>query len=86
MSEASKLKRICLCALSNSIPQRSFSVALVVGTILNIINQGDALLGSASFDWLKIILTYLVPYGVYTYGAVSAQMRLGHSTPELNRK
>jgi len=77
MSETSKLRRICLCALSNGIPQRSSSVALVVGTILNIINQGDALVGNASFNWLKIILTYLVPYGVYTYGAVSAQLRLG---------
>jgi hypothetical protein len=32
-------------ALSDGIPLRSIYVALVVGTVLNLINQGDALLG-----------------------------------------
>jgi hypothetical protein len=50
-------------------------VALVVGTILNLINQGDAMLGMASVNWLKFVLTYFVPYAVCTYGAVSSQMR-----------
>lgn len=74
MSEASKLKRICSCALSNGIPYRSFLAALVVGTILNAINQGDAFIGTASVNWFKVILTYLVPYSVYTFGAVSTQL------------
>jgi hypothetical protein len=78
MSEASKLKQICSCALSNGIPYRSFFTALVVGTILNAINQGDELIGAASVSWFKIISTYLVPYGVYTYGAVSMQLRRGN--------
>jgi hypothetical protein len=46
-----------------------------VGTILNFINQGDALLGAASINWFKVVLTYLVPYAVCTYGAVSFQIR-----------
>jgi hypothetical protein len=70
-----KIRRIFSCASSNGIPRRSFYVALVVGTILNIINQGDALLVHASINWFKIVLTYLVPYGVCTYGAVSMQLR-----------
>lgn len=53
--------------------RRSLLVALVVGSILNLINQGDALLGLTSINWLKIGLTYLVPYAVSTYGAVSYQ-------------
>ena len=75
MSEASKLSQIFSCASSNGIPYRSVSTALVVGTVLNAINQGDALIGVASVNWFKIILTYFVPYGVYTYGAVSMQLR-----------
>ena len=71
----STLKRACRCALSDGIPRRSFYVALVVGTILNLINQGDALLGAASINWIKIVLTYFVPYAVCTYGAVSHQLR-----------
>jgi hypothetical protein len=70
-----RIRSIFSCALSNGIPRRSFYVALVVGTILNIINQGDALLAQTPINWFKIVLTYLVPYGVCTYGAVSTQMR-----------
>jgi hypothetical protein len=61
-------------ALSDGIPRRSFAVALVVGTILNLINQGDALLGSGQINWIKIVLTYFVPYAVSTYGAVSYRL------------
>ena len=49
-------------------------VALVVGTILNLINQGDAIFGATSLNWVKIVLTYFVPYAVSTYGAVSYRM------------
>jgi hypothetical protein len=68
------LKRTIRYALSDRIPLRSFYVALVVGTILNLINQGDALFGSAQFNWVKIVLTYIVPYAVSTYGAVSYRL------------
>src|SRR5262245_46414628 len=67
-------KLACLCAISDGVPRRSLYVALVVGTVLNLINQGDALLGMASISWLKLVLTYLVPYAVCTYGAVSYQL------------
>jgi hypothetical protein len=74
MIASQRFKRICICAGSDGIPRRSFLVALVVGTILNFINQGDALFAHASIDWFKVILTYLVPYGVCTYGKVSLQL------------
>jgi hypothetical protein len=61
--------------LSDGIPRRSLVVALVVGTILNLINQGDGLLGPAPIDWPRLLLTYLVPYIVSTYGAVSVLLR-----------
>jgi hypothetical protein len=65
----------CRCAISDGVPRRSLYVALIVGTVLNLINQGDALLGMASINWLKLILTYCVPYTVCTYGAVSYQLK-----------
>ena len=74
-------KQACLCAVSDGIPSRSFYVALAVGTVLNLINQGDALVGSASINWLKLILTYCVPYAVCTYGAVSHRLRM----PDVQR-
>ncbi|MGE0586858.1 MAG: nitrate/nitrite transporter NrtS [Flavobacteriaceae bacterium] len=73
MNGTSKWKFICQCAFSEGVPRRSLYVALVVGTILNVINQGDAIFGADPVSWLKVLLTFCVPYGVCTYGAVSAQ-------------
>jgi hypothetical protein len=53
---------------------RSSAVAAVVGTVLVALNQGDQLLGGNfpwASSWHKILLTYLVPFGVATYGALS---------------
>jgi hypothetical protein len=61
-------------ALSDGIPRRSLYVALIVGTILNLINQGDAILAGGAINWAKIVLTYAVPYLVSTYGAVSYRL------------
>jgi hypothetical protein len=69
------LRTFCRYATGDGIPRSSFKVAVVVGLILNAINQGDALLGSAPVDWTKLALTFLVPYCVATYGAVSARLR-----------
>lgn len=74
------IRRACRCALSDGVPRRSFYAALVVGTVLNLINQGDALLGTMAVNWLKVILTYFVPYAVSTYGAISVQIRQAAST------
>lgn len=62
-------------ATTDGVPQRSLRIALVVGTVLNLINQGDALLGTAHLDWFKLGLTYVVPYLVGTYGAVAYRMK-----------
>ena len=61
--------RLCF---SGGIPRRSLIVAIIVGTILNLINQGYALLGDAPINWIRLTLTFMVPYCVSTYGAVSA--------------
>jgi hypothetical protein len=68
------LTRAVCYSFADGIPLRSGCVALVVGTILNLINQGDAIFGAMTINWTKIILTYLVPYAVSTYGAVSYRM------------
>ncbi|MDH3689508.1 MAG: nitrate/nitrite transporter NrtS [Gammaproteobacteria bacterium] len=59
-------------AFRRSVCVRAVKVGLLVGTILMVINHGDALLnGSVSAATaLKIFLTYLVPYMVSTYASV----------------
>ncbi len=55
-----------------AIVKRSLIIAAIVGTILNLINQGDVMDDMSEFELWKCMLTYLVPYCVSTYGAVSA--------------
>jgi hypothetical protein len=61
-------------ALRADVVRRSLRVALVVGALLVAINHGDHLLAGAvsASGWLKIALTFLVPYGVSTYASVGA--------------
>ena len=67
-------KLACTYALTEGVPQRSLWVALIVGTILNLINQGDKLIAGQHLDLTKMTLTYVVPYFVSTYGAVSLRL------------
>jgi hypothetical protein len=69
-----KWRVIWQCSIAPGVPRRSLAAAIVVGTILNLINQGDALFGGRPLDWLKLGLTYIVPYCVATYGAVAFRM------------
>ena len=66
------------CAVRHRpIMRKAAQTAVVVGTILTAINQGDALLNhhlTAALLW-KIPLTYVVPYCVSTYGALSISRR-----------
>jgi hypothetical protein len=52
--------------------RRSIAVAVVVGTILNGINQGDALLSGERLVVWKLLLTYFVPFAVASYGSYAA--------------
>ena len=69
------LGRIFDYAVSDGTPAASLRIAAVVGTVLNIINQGDALLMHGPVSWRKIALTYIVPYCVSTYAVVAARLR-----------
>jgi hypothetical protein len=72
-------------AVSGGVPRRAFKVALVVGTILNLINQGIALVHGAPVELPKLVLNYLVPYCVATYGAVSYRLHLAREDPARSR-
>jgi hypothetical protein len=75
MNSDSKWKVLMVSALSDGVPLRAIGVACAVGTVLNLINQGDAIFGAAPINWFKIVLTYFVPYAVFTFGATSAKIR-----------
>ncbi len=65
--------RFALRWLREALTVRSVLVALLVGSVLNVINQGDALFGG-SVSWSKIVLTYFVPLAVVSYGAAGRKI------------
>ena len=56
-------------ALSGRRLWRSLGVMVVVGSILNIINQGEIFFTDGTVEWVKGIVTFLVPFCVSTYSA-----------------
>jgi len=51
----------------------ALKVALVVGTVLLLINQYDAIFSTAEIRWLPAILTYCVPFVVFLMGQRNAR-------------
>lgn len=61
--------------LSKNVVKRSIVTSLLVGTVLNLINQPAAIMGDKPIVWLNLVLTYLVPYFV---SAVSGSLSSLH--------
>jgi hypothetical protein len=62
--------------VSPSVRQRALKVALIVGTTLNFINQGEVLFAMdlVNLNITKLFFTYLVPYSVTTYTVVALKL------------
>jgi hypothetical protein len=52
--------------------RRSLLVALIIGTVLNAINQGPEIFTGHWPIWWKLVLTYFVPFAVASYGSYAA--------------
>jgi hypothetical protein len=75
------LWKIIELSVSDGVPLNSLIVAIVVGAILNLINQYGAIKGVVMrepdrppFKWPAMLLTFCVPYCVATYGAVAVRL------------
>ena len=64
-------------ALRKSVIRRAIKIALIVGCLLALINHGDRIIfqDMKSVDWVKILLTFCVPYCVSTISSVLAIKR-----------
>ena len=67
-------------------PQRSLWLALIVGTILNLINQVTRLLPGVAPIFAKLALTYSVPYLVSSYDAVSFRVNTARNAPVTSQQ
>ena len=55
---------------------KAFKVAMVVGTVLLVINQYDALFGNSELRVIPAILTYCVPFAVFMAGQLSNRQNM----------
>ena len=63
----------------SDIHKNGIIMAIVVGTILNCINQGPTMMEGQPLSWTRLILTYMVPYCVSVYSAVKATALSPHA-------
>ena len=72
-----KLKVYFAILCDKEILVKSFKIAIIVGTLLNIINQSEVIfaLDYLHIDYIKSLLTYAVPFLVSSYTALSIKMK-----------
>lgn len=67
--------RLIRAMLARPVVVNAIRVSLVVGTCLNLINQGSAIWTGGPIQWGKFLMNFAVPYLVASYSA--AKVRLG---------
>jgi len=71
-----------------SVVTTALKIGIVVGTILNLINQGHVITAPDSLEALsysKLLLTYCVPYLVSTYSSVATLHQIRKRTVESSK-
>jgi len=68
------MRSLIKMACSRHIMQSSLSVSAVVGTILNIINQGAAIISATGISSPHIMLNYFVAFCVASYSAAKNEL------------
>lgn len=59
--------------LSRDLVWRAVKISLIVGSILNLINQGEVLWATAELSIVHVLLNYLVPFAVSIFSAMQAR-------------
>ena len=68
------MRSFCMTALQPHIVRNAVRVALVVGVVLNLINQGGTLWHGGAVSWPHVLLNFCVPYCVATYSATRNEL------------
>lgn len=68
------MRRLWQVACSRPIVRNALRVSLVVGAVLNLVNQGGALMAGAGVSWSHLALNFAVPYCVASYSAAKNQL------------
>jgi len=68
------MRALFQAACSGKIVKNSLRIALVVGSILNLVNQGGAIMAGTGISWIHVALNYFVPYCVASYSAAKNEL------------
>jgi len=74
MPMPNKVRLFTSIACQPRVLRNSTRIALFVGTVLNLINQGANLFGDGTVSWPHVLLNYTVPFCVATYSATLNEM------------
>jgi hypothetical protein len=69
------LIRLLRIASRRSIALPALKVALVVGSLLNLVNQGGNLLDGLPLNSMQMLLNFIVPFCVSSYSAARNELR-----------
>lgn len=68
------MRRLFQVACCRRIVINSLRIAVVVGSVLNLVNQGGTIIAGAGISWLHVLLNYAVPYCVASYSAARNEL------------
>lgn len=68
------MKNFIQLATSPHVAKNAFKIALVVGSLLNLINNAQNVLAGGSIPWAGVLLNFVVPYCVASYSAAKNEI------------
>lgn len=83
-NHGSRIQAALVLAADEKTMIRAARLALVVGPILVLINQGDTILIGNQPDWMKVMLTFAVPYCVSTWTSVAKDLEIAYNNNSNN--
>lgn len=76
------LRALLTVAAKAHVFKASLRTALVVGLILNVINQWEAITGSADFSLPHLVMNFFVPFLVSSYSAARNEVSRSGNNPK----
>lgn len=82
-----KLKRIVKITFQNSTIKKGFIISAIVGTFLNLINQGNLFFTNQlpEVSMVKLGLTYITPFVVSVYSITSTKLKQDYTINKQNQ-
>lgn len=68
------IQSLIAIVVSRRIARNAAQVSAVVGTVLNLVNQGASIWEGHDISWLHLAMNYIVPYCVASYSAARNEL------------